>query len=196
MTKTKTGSIILANVRVADSVWCEVKEPTLEEFEESLRLVCRYAENCKFDKRAAWSKADAFESQLDFYRGLRAKFHELYGKPAVRLLLTPECDFYEKIYDGEKHAFKDGAPVKDLSGIGCLGTPEAGLIIKDVFSDAPVPTKAAKAEEGTMKLSSKMSSKELLEAAEKGGIKTVDLDDYEDFKGLVAKTKEELGSSK
>ena len=196
MAKTKIEPIILAMVRVADSVWCEVKGPSIEEFEESLRLVCRYAESCKFDKRAAWSKADAFDAQLDFYGALRAKFCELYGKAGVKLLLTPECDFYEKIYDGEKHAFKDGAPIKDLFGIGCLGTPESGLIIKDVFSDAPVPAKAAKAEEGTTKLSSKMSSKELLEAAEKGGIKTVDLDDYEDFKGLVAKTKEELDSSK
>lgn len=190
MAKTKTGPTILAKLRIAESVWCEVKGATLEEFEESLRLTCRFAESCKFNRVAVWEKEDAFDIQSAFYKELRDKFRELYGKAGVNLLLTPECDFYKKIYDAEEHAFRDGAPVGGLFGIKCLGTPESA--IEDVFSDAPVPAKAAKAEEGTTKLSSKMSPKELIDAAEEGGVKTVDLDDYEDFKDLVAKAREEM----
>ncbi len=191
--KKKFSAEIRVSVAGTDStretIWACADGPSLDEFEENLRLVCHYAEACKFDPREFWRREANFESEYSFYSDLRAKFREFYGEDGVRILLTPGCEFYERVYDEKKHAFKDGSPVRDLIGVKCLGTPEG--TIEDMFSETPVPppAKPSKTEEGTTKLSSKMTSEELVDAVAKGGIKTVDLDDYEDFKGLVAKTR-------
>lgn len=91
---------------------------------------------------------------------------------ALKIWAAPKTALYEKIVDEEKERIRPEYIIEDDDGKG----------EKKV-------AKASSADKGTVHLSADMTPYELKEAVEKGGMKTIDLDEYDDVKSILAEAK-------
>lgn len=163
-----------AKVEVAPKIVMTFEGSCLEDFEEDIRAGCLFAERCKFNQTRMMREEAGFVSIKNAADEIRKSF----GAAGKRLFQTPACDTAKKFYDF------DGRTVRSKPG-GAETEPEEPAMPK---------AKASKSEEGTTHLSSDMSADELTAAISKGGMKTVDLDDVDELRKLLAAAKKRAAS--
>ena len=161
---------------LSDTVTLHFEGDSVKEYEEDIRTKCLFAERCGLDPIKMMRDEVGMKSTYNLTKELRKVLKD----PGFHLFTTPETDLYRKLYDAEKHKFKPGAPVF------LEGEIHIDHRTKPKVKDKAAP---AKAEEGTVHLSSDMTEEEFADAAKKGSVVTIDLEDFDDMKAFIAEAK-------
>lgn len=157
-----------------------------EEMENSIKTFCLLWERAGGDRgkipllsRQIWEIEAASKSVTEAcseFPGMgRDKAWETFGSPRTKT--------YGAIYDERDGKFIQNDVIKILT--------VNGGSLKPPMERA----KESSADKGTVHLDSSMSVGEFTAAIRKGGVKTVDLDDFENIKELTRKAKEERSAS-
>lgn len=171
-------SIFEAKTSLSDAVTLHFEGDTVEEFEEDIRTKCLFAERDGLDSIKMMRDDAGMKSMYNLTKELRRVLKD----PGFHLFTTPESKLSRELYDFEKHKFKPDALVSSHID----PKPKPGTKGKA----AP-----AKAEEGTVHLSSDMTEEEFADATKTGSVVTIDLEDFDGMDAFLAEVKK-TGKSK